>query len=829
MAARAGISTDAVAALERGRRTKPHRDTVVLLTAALQLATPERDAFVAVAAGTAVLPDAPSPSPAALPTPPTPLIGREGEVAAVAALLDAGGAHILTLTGPGGVGKTRLALAAAAAVRDHYADGVSFVDLSGLRDAALVASTVAQALGLREDGAQHPRDLVRAFLRAKQTLVVLDNFEQVIEAAPLLATLTAAAPRLTLLVTSRTVLHLQAEQQFDVPPLVTPAPGDTVPPDAAAYAALRLFEARARAVLPTFRLDATNTGVVAEICRQLDGLPLAIELAAARVRMWPPALLLPRLERRLGMLTGKARDLPERQQGLRATIEWSYALLPPWERDLFRSLSVFTGGCTLDALDAVVPQTAQRGDTLAGIETLIDHSLLRITRQPDGEPRFGMLETVREYGGEQLVACGEEAAARRAHGNYFLALAETATPHLFGAEQMPWLERLECEHDNLRAVLADARDSGDAARGTRLAGALWRFWYIRCHMREGHEWLREFVAHSPRPYPPDAADALVGLAVIAYARTDYEEAAAAATDAAALTRALDDRPNLVVSLNILGGVARHRSDFPEATVRGEECVALTRALDDRWALALSLHNLADVARLQGAYDRAEMLATESLTLARALGDRWGIVQASLVLGQIARDRGAGDAAAWFTESLTVGRELGHTRDTALALSGLAAVARLRGEYTRALALQRESLALLRPLEDRIRLAQVLTGLGRVHAAADDRAGATAAYRESLLACDAAGNTLGVAENLAGLAAVADASDAATATHATRLLAAAMAIRETIGAPLPPAERADHDALRAHLRERLGHAAFADAWAAGSALTVAQAVALLSMQ
>ncbi|HET7596113.1 MAG TPA: helix-turn-helix domain-containing protein, partial [Burkholderiales bacterium] len=399
LAERAGLSVDAIRALERGRRTAPRPETIGLLAEGLALAPAERANFIASATGQAPAQENvqtvhQSPGSFPLPEPPTTLIGRERDVAEVTDLLQREDVRLVTLTGPGGVGKTRLALAIAHALRPAYADGVAFVDLSELRDPAPIAPAVAHALGLREDGANGPRELLFAFLRTKQLLLVLDNFEQVIGAAPLLSELVAATAQLSLLVTSRTPLHLRAEQRYPVLPLATPNLVEVSPREAVDFPASRLFAERAVATLPAFHLNTENVGTVTDICRRLDGLPLAIELAAARIALLPPQALLARLERRLAVLTRGARDLPERQQTLRGTIDWSYTLLTDRQRALFRRLSVFAGGCTAEAAEAIagLPDD-DGGDILSEIDALVDHSLLRSAVQADGEPRFRMLET----------------------------------------------------------------------------------------------------------------------------------------------------------------------------------------------------------------------------------------------------------------------------------------------------------------------------------------------------------------------------------------------------------------------------------------------------
>lgn len=834
LAERASLSTDGIRALERGRRGAPRAETVALLVEALALAPSERTSLIAAAGAAARQQDVPAQHVPATPdpprysvllAPPTRLIGREQEMRAVTDLLR-GGARLVTLLGPGGVGKTHLALVLAATLGEDYSGGVAVVELAALRDPALMAVTIAQALGLRETGAQSARELLLEYLRPRHMLLVLDNLEQVVEEAPLLAELVAMCPLLVILATSRIALRLSAEQQFRVPPLTVPSLTYAVKDELASIPAVELFVERVHAVQPDYVLADVDAGAVATICRRLDGLPLAIELAAARVRLLPPPALLSRLESRLAILTGGARDLPARQQTLRATLEWSAALLPSWEQALFRRLSVCVGGCTLDAAEALATLGGvEDGDVLAGLGGLVEHSLLRAGQgegaESTSQPRFAMLETIREYGLERLAASNEEVQVRRVHALYYLALAEEAAGHLFAADQVRWLELLEREHDNLREALRGARATGDAALGLRLTVALWSFWYIRCHLSEGRRWLQEFVAMAAGPdAAPVRAEALVGLAVISYAQTDYAQADTAAAEA--MSYALAPGASLAIVLNIRGGVARCRSDFARASALGEECVALTRSLGDPWGLVLSLHNLADVARLQGDLTRAVALAEESVALTRTLGDRWSAAQALLTRGLVARDRGDIDEAeTFFLESLEIVRALGHTRDIALALAGLGYVARSRHDLARAQALFEESLSLLRPLGDKLRVADVLTALGDVRRALGGEQ-ACDLYRESLFLCQAVGSKLGIAANLEGLATLAW-HTTGHAESAARLLAAATTLRETMGAPLTQSEHLAIDQEKAAIHAALGDG-FAAAWEAGCRFALDRAIA-----
>jgi predicted ATPase/class 3 adenylate cyclase len=628
-----------------------------------------------------------------LPMQATPLLGRQRELADAGEYLR-NGVRALTLTGPGGIGKTRLSVQIAAEQAESYADGACFVSLSSIRDVGLVMTTVAQALGLPESVGRTPLDALRSYLADRQMLLVLDNFEQVIEAAAQVAELLAGSARVQVLITSREALRIRGEQELPVPPLAVPAQraartkGDRIKlAQLVQNPSVALFIGRSRAVKPEFGFTAANAMAVAEICRQLDGLPLAIELAAARVKLLTPQAMLPRLTNRLALLTGGARDLPDRQQTLRSTIDWSYDLLIGDEQALFRRLAVFAGGCTLEAAEVVWGLSR---DILDGLGSLVDKSLLRRQDSDEGEPRFAMLETIRECGLEHLETSGEAERVRRAHAEYFLQLAQAAEPNLTGERQREWIERLEREHDNLRVALTWAQQSGENGLGLALSAAVWRFWYTHGYIREGRSWLEQFLKQTvtgENARTTVRAQALCGAATLASTQDDLVGATSLAEESLALSRELADDGGIANALIILGSLALHQGEAIRAQQLFEEALALNRSLNDPWAIGRTLSFLGQSAYLQADFARAEALFQESLALLREQQSTSHRAINLLYLGHVAREQAAFDRAfAYYRDALTFSSGFGDKMRIARGLEAIATVVWTQGKAERALRL-----------------------------------------------------------------------------------------------------------------------------------------------
>jgi predicted ATPase len=710
----------------------------------------------------------------------TVFVGREKEISAAKELLLSKDVRLVTVTGMGGIGKTRLAVEIGSGLLDNFPGGVHFVPLSPLRDPALVASVIVQTLGIREAGGQSPLELLKKYFQdvsRAPVLFLLDNFEHLMPAAPLVADLLAIAPNLKILVTSRAALHVYGEREYPVPVLGVPDAQAKTSLDALSqFPAVALFVQRAVAAKPDFELNQQNASAVIEICSRLDGLPLAIELAAARVKVLSPSAMRTRLASRLQLLTGGARDLPQRQQTLRAAFDWSHDLLSAAEQKLFRRLSVFVGGCTLEGVEAVCDTKSDLElDLLDGMSSMVDKSLLQQFEQANGEPRFVMLETIREYARGKLEASGEDAATRRAHAAYCLVLAEEAAAAQSGALGMEDAEgraRIELEHDNFRAGLEWLTETGDADWGLRLGTALFRFWESREYLAEGRDMLAKVLQIAAAAAPTKArARAVFSAGVLAAAQGDFAVGDALMMESLEIGRQLGDTQGVAVTVNARAILARDQGNVALAHSLFQESLTLWRELGDLQAIARALSNLASVLKMQGEYDLARSLCGECRAIFEGLGDRTGAAWSLNNEGDIARDQGDSAAArASFEQALAIFRELDDRWGIAGTLADLGTLAREEQNCSAALVLFRESLKIFRQLEHKRGVARLL----------------------ECCACSAAVEK--------------------QAARSLRLAGAAAALRQNIGAPLTVAEQVKLETILEPARQALSNTA--TAWLEG---------------
>jgi len=735
------------------------------------------------------------PRPNNLPVPRTAFIGREAEAVALAQLLSREDVRLVTLTGPGGIGKTRLALHVAGELAGQFPGGVCFVPLSAVGEAGLVASAIAQAAGVGETGNQSLQESLKEYVGglSQPMLLLLDNFEHLVAAAPFVAQLLTAGVKLKAVVTSQAPLHVYGEHEFPVPPLALADPKSIPSLEVLSrLPATALFVARAQAVKHDFVLTKENAPAVAAICARLDGLPLAIELAAARIKLLSPAAMLARLESSLSLLTGGARDLPSRQQTLRSTVDWSHGLLNGAEQTLFRRLSVFAGGCTLEAVEAVCDAKGDLGlDILDAMASMVDKSLVQQSmvqqsmaqqvEQADEEARFFMLSTIREYARERLAGNEDESVTHRAHAAYYLVLAEEGSQET--AAHPEWFDRFEVEHDNFRIALDYLIKTGNAEWGLRLGAALFGFWEAREYLSEGRDAIARLLRMEEAATRPKLRARLVFAGgVLASVQGDYDTAPRMFEESLQYSLDLNDNRGVAVALNALGVNARDHGELADASSLFERCVAIWKGLGDSAGTARALSNLASTMKLQGEYARAFSLYDECVTMFRQAGDSAGVAWTLNCLGDVAREKTDFPAARSFCE---------------------------------------QSLAAFRQLRDGWGIASVVADLAGLSSDQGNIVEARRLYGQSIEMFQQLGHKRGIARALECLAVSAAAQS--NAEQSLHLAGAAAALRQRLGTPLTPTEQPRLEKALDFARRSLGHAAGLTAWMEGWAMPVEQAV------
>jgi non-specific serine/threonine protein kinase len=768
----------------------------------------------------------PKPTLHKLPLQLTSFIGRERELAEVNRLLSE--SRLVTLTGAGGGGKTRLAIHVASEITDSFDDGVWWVELAGLADETLVPQTIAQTLGVREVPQEPLHETLANFLRTKQLLLALDNCEHVVTAcARLIEPLLRACPHLKILATSREPLAIGGETIYQVPPLSLPEPNESVPNQLLQSEAARLFVERARTVKTDWTLNAQNGRAVAQLCQRLDGIPLAIELAAARVKVLTVNHITARLDDRFNLLTTGNRTVLPRHQTLRATIDWSFDLLPEDTRILFRRLAVFAGGFTLNAAESICSDELLPAPTVLDVLTrLVDRSLVIVEHQHE-EERYRMLETIREYAREKLVESKQDRAIRDRHLEFFAKLAEEAEVRVWSAEHLAWTRRIKSDRDNLRAAMAWALES-DVARGLRIAGAMGYFWLWPGDFTEGREWLNRLMAQNIQVPPEIKSKGLFLAGFLAMWQNDLTTAQPLLEQSATLSEAISDERGLANALGALAYESLWRGDLDRASNLAERGAVLYRKIGDKPDLAGMLDGQSAIARRRGDYEAARALSEESLNLITEGGDRWDRASPLFSLGEVSylqEDYAA--ARTFYEESLALWREVGDTNGCALATNALGEIARATGDYVQAAGYYNESITLT-PVgvffghsSKPVGIAAKYANLGFTVLHQADDAQALALFRESLLAAQKSKDKYSIVFCLIGFAGVALAWK--QAQRAARLLGASSSLLNASSIQLEPADRIEFESILAVARTQMDKQSFRKALAAGRALDLYQAI------